>query len=405
MDRDLTRSPISLFKNPPFSAIAVMNFVRGMAFATIIIALALYADLFAASGVVAGLFGAAYAAVRLVVVVPTGRWIDVRDAKRVLIAGLAVQVFVLAGFVFVGSALQVVLLRAFQGIGSMMLYLAGTAISGSLGPQRQRGLWIGTYRNVSAFSGLAGDLVGGAMLFLLGFEPTWIVFVILSTVAVAFVVRYLPSRPVPGNDGTRSTLDQLRTLLRRRAIMALVMFRFSFSFCKMAVILFLPIFARIEFGMNALLIGGILAGGRLTKSIAQAYVGRLGDRVGRLHWFVLGGIALYAIGVALIPFAHAADGLLPGRQVAIAGRAETVPGAFFFLFGCYVILGAADSLRIPTSVTMFVREGEYQDAVGSSISLRSLSWQVGAVIGPLTVGWLIDSVSYAVAFWGPRSSP
>ena len=64
-----------------------------------------------------------------------------------------------------------------------------------------------------------------------------------------------------------------------------------------------------------------------------------------------------------------------------------------------MILGIADSLRIPTSVAMFVREGEYQDAVGSSISLRSVSWQIGATIGPLAIGVTTDLLSYTVAFW------
>ena len=321
-------TPASLFGVPAFTALAVMNFVRGMAFATVIVALALYADLFAVSGLVAGLFGTAYAFVRLVLVIPVGRWIDVRDAKRLLVAGLALQVVVFVGYVFVGSATQLVVLRAFQGISSITVYLAGTAIVGSLGPQEERGLWIGTYQNTSAFSRLSGDLVGAGFLFFLGFEPTWAIFVVLSTFATWYVLRHLPRDPVPSQDGSSSTVGKLVALLKRRAIMALVMFRLSFSFCKEAVIIFLPIFARLEFGMNALLIGGILAGGRLTKSIAQGYVGQLGDRVGRLHWFIVAGIVLYAIGTAMIPLAIYADEVIDPVVVSVAGVEETVPGPF-----------------------------------------------------------------------------
>lgn len=394
-----TQSQLDLFREPGFSALAVMNFVRGMAFATIIVALALYADLFDASGFIAGLFGTAYAFVRLVLVVPVGRWIDVRNAKRLLVIGLLLQVVALAGYVFVESALQLVGLRAFQGISSITVYLAGTAIVGSLGPERERGLWVGTYQNVTAFSKLSGDLLGAALLFFVGFEPTWAVFAVLSTLSVGYVISYLPAKPVPSDDGSSSTVGKLRRLLKRRAIMALVMFRFSFSFCKEAVLIFLPVFARLEFGMSALLIGGILAGGRFTKSVSQGYIGQIGDRVGRLHWFILAGIGLYAVGTAMIPLAVRADELIDPVALTIAGREETVPGAFFYLFFCYVILGIADSLRIPTSVTMFIREGEYQNAVGSSISLRSVSWQIGATIGPVAVGVMTDVLSYTAAFW------
>ncbi|WP_114579578.1 MFS transporter [Saliphagus sp. LR7] len=393
-----TRSQLRLFRNQGFAALAVMNFVRGMAFATIIVALALYADLFETSGFVAGLFGTAYAFVRLVLVVPVGRWIDVRDAKRLLVIGLVLQVVVLAGYVFVESALQLVGIRAFQGVSSITVYLAGTAIVGSLGPEGDRGLWVGTYQNVTAFSKLSGDLLGAGLLFFVGFESTWAIFVVLSTLSVGYVLKHLPAEPVPSDDSS-STAGKLLGLLKRRAIMALVAFRFSFSFCKEAVLIFLPVFARLEFGMNALLIGGILAGGRFTKSISQGYIGQLGDRVGRLHWFILMGIVLYAIGTAMIPLAVHADEFIDPVALTVAGREETIPGAFFVLFFCYVLLGIADSLRIPTSVTMFVREGEYQDAVGSSISLRSLSWQIGATIGPVAVGVMTDVLSYTAAFW------
>lgn len=78
------RSPIALFRDPEFVALASIRFVSGMAFATIIIALALYADLFEASGIAAGLFGSAYAVVRLVLVLPLGRKIDLGNSKRYL---------------------------------------------------------------------------------------------------------------------------------------------------------------------------------------------------------------------------------------------------------------------------------------------------------------------------------
>lgn len=399
MGKDTTQSSFSLVRQPGFSALAVMNFVRGMAFATIIVALALYADLFDVSGLVAGLFGSAYAFVRLVLVIPVGRWIDVRDAKRLLVGGLVLQIVVLAGYLFVGSATQLVALRAFQGISSITVYLTGTAIVGSLAPGHARGFWIGTYQNVTAFSKLSGDLLGAGLLFVIGFEPTWAIFVVLSTLSTGYVLRHLPAGPVPSEDGSSSTVGKLVDLLKRRAILALVMFRFSFSFCKEAVLIFLPVFARLEFGMSALLIGGILAGGRFTKSVAQGYIGQLGDRIGRLHWFILAGIGLYALGTAMIPMAVAVDERIGPVSLTLAGQDATVPGAFFFLFGCYVLLGIADSLRIPTSVMMFIQEGEYQDAVGSSISLRSVSWQIGATIGPLVVGVTTDVLSYTVAFW------
>jgi hypothetical protein len=49
-------------------------------------------------------------------------------------------------------------------------------------------------------------------------------------------------------------------------------------------------------------------------------------------------------------------------------------------------------------MALFVEEGEHFDAVAGSLSLRSISWKVGQVVGPVTVGALWDATSVFVAF-------
>ncbi len=371
-----------------------------MAFATIIIALALYADLFEASGIAAGLFGTAYAAVRLVLVLPLGRKIDLGNSKRYLLLGLVLNVLLLVGLTLVQTLEHVIFLRGFQAIGSIMLWVTGVAVVGEIAPDDGRGLWIGTYNQVRSIASLLGDVVGGALLFLYGFDVTYAVLIgltLLSTVAVFLFVRDDPGTRADPEDATG--IEALVRLLRRRAIGALVAFRFSFSFGKMAVIIFLPIYARTQFGMNAFLIGGILAGGKLTKGLAQGYVGEFADRVGREQWFIFAGTIGYALGTALIPAAPLASVVIDPVTIAAGGRELTLVPAFFLLFAAYSILGLADSLRLPTSMALFVEEGDHYDSVAASLSLRSVSWQVGAILGPLVVGAMFDFVSFLAGFW------
>ena len=398
----------SLFREPEFLALAAIKFASAMAFATILLALALYADEFAVSGAVAGLFGTAYALVRLGLVLPVGRYIDLGDAKKYLIAGVLLNAGVLVGYSFVASEWHVIFLRVLQSAGATVLIVGGTAVVGEIAPDDERGLWIGTHNQVGSAASLSGDLVGGALLYGLGFGPTWAVLTVLNVIAAGLAFMFL--RPEPGGrkdpeDG--SGLETYRTLLDRAAVRALVVFRFAFSFGKMAVILFLPIFARTEFGMNPLLIGGILAGGKLTKALAQGWVGSFADRIGREAYFVVAGTLLYAAGTALIPFATYADRFgaaltipVPAfAQVGDVGASIAIGAPFFVLFAAYAVLGLADSLRLPTSMSLFVKEGEHYDAVSSSLSLRSLSWQVGAVVGPVAIGSISDQFSYYEAFW------
>lgn len=370
-----------------------------MAFATIIIALALYADLFEASGLVAGLFGTAYAIVRLLIVLPLGRKIDLGNSKRYLLIGLVLNIVLLFGFTLVQTIEHVILLRGLQAIGAITLWITGVAVVGEIAPTTERGLWIGTYNQVRSVASLLGDLVGGALLFLYGFSITYTVLIILTIISTIAVFIYVRDDPGTRSDGDVTGIETITQLIKRRAIAALVVFRFAFSFGKMAVVIFLPIYARTEFGMSALLIGGILAGGKLTKGLAQGYVGELADRIGGLEWFVFAGTLGYALGTALIPAAGYVAGYSPPVIVHGLGQEITLVPAFFVLFTAYAILGIADSLRLPTSMALFVEEGEHYDAVAGSLSLRSVSWQIGAILGPLVVGVTFDHLSFLAGFW------
>jgi MFS family permease len=395
-----SRSPISLFRDPEFVALASARFVRGLSFATIIIALALYADEYAASGVVAGLFGTAYALSRLLFVLPVGRAIDVGGGKRYLVAGLAVNALLLVGYMQIGAIEHVVLLRALQGGGSALLVVTTTTVIGEVAPTEERGLWIGTSGQVKSVASLAGDLGGGALLYLYGFQTTYTVLIGVTAIATLLVILFVRRDPGVRTDADERTgIETYRRLLSQNAVRALVFFRLAFSFGKMAVIIFLPIFARTEFGMTSFAIGGILAGGRVTKALAQGYTGSVGDRMGNRSWFVLSGAGVYALGTALIPLAAVVSGIADPLSLAGFGRRLTVDPVWLWLFGCYVVLGIADSLRIPASVSMFVEEGEHYDAVAGSVSLRSVSWQLGAALGPFVVGGVIDYASVFAAFW------
>ena len=137
--------------------------------------------------------------------------------------------------------------------------------------------------------------------------------------------------------------------------------------------------------MNPFLVGVVLAGGKLTKSLLQGRVGSYTDRIGHKYQFVIAGALVYALGAAIIPLAEYAGKVFPTLSTNAFGGITLVP-AFFVLFGAFAIIGVADSLRLPASMALFVEEGEHFDAVAASLSLRSIGWKVGQVAGPFTVG-------------------
>jgi DHA1 family multidrug resistance protein-like MFS transporter len=382
---------LALLRDREFAALAGTAFARSQAYSTVIIALALYADVFETTGFVEGLFGTGFALVQFLIVLPLGRKVDTGNAKRWLLTGFTINVVVFVGFVLVQNAVHVVLIRMLQGVGASVLWITGATVVGEISPDEGQGLWLGSYNQVASFSSMIGDLLGGYLLYAYGFTLPYLVLTV--TTVASFLLVFFALRDDPGgqvNPGTVGGVEAFRSLLSLPMLRALVGFRFAFSFGKMATIIFLPIYARTTFGISAFAIGWILAGGKLSKGLLQGSVGTLTDRYGRKHHFVAVGALLYGLGVASIPLAGVAEGALPTVTVSLFGDTQVLGGAFFALFGAYSILGVADSIRLPASMSLFVDEGSRLDSVASAMSLRSISWKVGQIIGPVAVGTTID---------------
>ena len=392
-------SSLSLLRNREFAALAGTAFARSQAYSTILIALALYADIFQTSGFVEGLFGTGFALVQLLIVLPLGRKVDTGNAKHYLLAGFLVNVVVFVGFLFVDSAVHVILIRMLQGLGASLLWITGATVVGEISPDDQQGLWLGSYNQFASFSSLFGDLVGGYLLFAYGFTVPYLVLTAITLGAFALVFVFLRDNPGGRTDAADAGgIETFRSLLSLPMLRSLVGFRFAFSVGKMAVIIFLPIYARTSFGISAFAIGWIMAGGKLTKTVTQGIVGSLTDRWGQEHYFVAAGALLYGLGTAAIPLASYFEGRLSPVEVAVLGDTQVLGGAFFALFFAYSLLGVADSIRLPASMSLFVDEGTKYDSIASAMSLRSLSWKVGQVAGPVMVGTTMDVVSTEAGF-------
>jgi MFS family permease len=241
--------------------------------------------------------------------------------------------------------------------------------------------------------------MGGYLLYAYGFTEAYAVLSVITLGAFLLVWRFLRDDPGGGTPPSESGgVETFRSLLDLPMLRSLVVFRFTFSVGKMAVIIFLPIYARTAFGISAFAIGWIMAGGKATKAVTQGFVGGLTDRYGRRHGFVALGALLYGVGTAAIPLAAYFDGTVAPITVSYLGDSQTLGGAFFALFGAYSLLGVADSIRLPASMSLFVDEGEDRDSVASAMSLRSISWKVGQVVGPVIVGTTMDFTSTETGF-------
>lgn len=352
-----------------FIPLYITRFSISLGITTLLNFIAIYADLFEASGFWVGMFTTSYTTVQLVTLLPIG-WVSDRfNKKKILLGGLAVLAISYFCFIFVNGVVSLTVVRVIQGIG---LAAAGTtclAITGEFAPAEMRGKIIGTSNAWRLLSSALGSVAGGWMVQKWGFTPPYLV--LASATIISGVLTYV----FVEEDESRITQFTFKTHLTNRRIQSLAWFRSFYAFSVMMVRTYVPVFARLALSMSAFHVGLLLATEKLTNMLLQRYSGKISDRLGRFSILAVGGTT-YALGAIFIPFQSGFWGLM-----AING-----------------FLGVADSLREPASMALFADEGR-GSGIASSISLRSIIWQPGAILGPMIGGLLMDWVGFGYVFW------
>lgn len=159
----------------------------------------------------------AYAVVFGGVLLVAGRLADLRGARRVFVAGVAVfGVFSLAsGLAWSGGSLGVA--RALQGCGAALISPAALALLVRRFPgERGRAAALGVWGAVGALAAASGALVGGAAVALLDWRWIFLVNVPVAVLALA-CRRLLPCDPPPSS----GRIDLAGALLATAALMLL----------------------------------------------------------------------------------------------------------------------------------------------------------------------------------------
>ncbi|MBS3793253.1 MFS transporter [Candidatus Bipolaricaulota bacterium] len=331
--------------------------------------IAIYADLFEASGFWVGMFTTSYSTVQLVTLLPIG-WISDRfNKKKILLGGLAVLATSYVGFIFVSGVVSLTVTRVIQGIGFAAAGTTCLAITGELAPEETRGKIIGTSNAWRLLSSALGSVAGGWMVQRWGFTIPYLVL------AFATILSALLTYIFVEEDEARITGFTFKAHITNRRIQSLAWFRSFYAFSVMMVRIYVPVFARLALSLSAFQVGALLATEKLTNMLLQRYSGKISDQLGRFTILSVGGSA-YALGAIFIPFQSGFWGL-----IAING-----------------FLGVADSLREPASMALFAEEGQ-GSGIASSISLRSIIWRPGSIIAPLIGGLIMDWVGFGYVFW------
>jgi predicted MFS family arabinose efflux permease len=346
-----------------------MVFVDTMFFAALTPLLPDYADDFNLSKAGAGVLSAAYPAGALVAGLPGGIATARLGARPVAIAGLlliAVTTFV---FATADSIWLLDVSRFAQGVGSAGAWTAGLTWLLGVTPSERRGQTIGTAMAAAIVGALFGPVLGGVAA-VVG-APVAFGTAALAAVGLAVWALATPAPPPAEAQPFGVLLGALRS---KRVVLA-------FWLVALPALLFgtLSVLAplRLEvLGFSAVAIGALWLGTAALEAVANPWIGRISDRVGRFPPMRISVLAA-AVVTALLPW----------------------PGSGFVLAALVVAAGVSFGSFWTPAMSLLADEAEHRGLdYAYAFAVINLAWAPGQALGASGAGGLAHVTSDAVPY-------
>jgi len=359
------------------AVLSAVAFAVAVGFGVVAPAIPVFARDFGVGRAAAGAVISAFAFMRLVSALASGRLVN-RVGERVVLAsgiGIVAVSSALAGLA--QSYTQLLLLRGIGGIGSAMFTVSAISLLLRVVDADQRGRAMSRWQTGFLLGAIAGPAIGGPLTDVSLRAPF---FVYAGTLAVAggigmlFLTRSdLHAREAAATPTTSTTLGQALRVSGYRAALAASLGNGWVLFGVRSSLIPLFVTDAEGIGASATWVGIGLFVSAATQGISLLFVGSFTDRVGRRPGMIAGA-ALSTVSM----LALAASDSLAVYAVAMAG------------FG----VGAAFLTVAPSAAVGDVVSGRG----GTVVAAFQMAADFGAVVGPLAAGALADSYSYGAAF-------
>ena len=387
----IRRTPLLKGLPKEVAVLSVIAFFVAIGFGILAPALPIFAKTFGVTALQASAVISVFALMRFVFAPVAGILVDRLGERIVLTSGLLIVATssVIAGFS--QTYLQLVAFRGIGGIGSSMFTVSALALLLRVVDSSQRGRAASAFQGGFLLGGVAGPAVGGIVVAFSIRAPFFVYAAALfmaALVTLVFLTRAkLLAREEAVSHGQNNRMQELRGALKDKAYQAalgsnLITGFVSFGLRSSVVPLFV---------VEGLQRGASLSGfGFLAAAAVQALVllpaGRMADTQGRRKALLYGTFAT-AIGMVVLTLSDAAvNGL---------GQAAMLGTILFLVSMAIQGFGAAFLGSAPSAVIGDVMGGKKGGIVVATFQMMS---DVGAVIGPLAAGLLVDLFDFSWAF-------
>lgn len=356
--------------------LAVVAFCVALGFGIVAPAIPLFALQFGVSSTAAGAVVSAFALMRFVSGLGSGRLVDRVGERAALVGGIAVVAVssLVAGLSV--SYPQLLVLRGIGGVGSAVFTIAATSLLLRVAAASQRGRTQSVYRGGFLLGGILGPALGGAVV---GVSLRAPFFLYAATLVLAGLAgALLLPKGGPGDaEGELGVDTDVRTTLAEAlaapAYRAALVGNFATGFSVLGVrSTLVPLLVVQGLHLKPSWIGAAFLVSALVQAVLLLPAGRAVDTVGRRPTLVAGGLTTAAALVALAAAVGPVSLLLAMTVFGVGGA----------------LLGVA-----PAAIVGDVVQGRG----GTAVAVWQMASDFGSIIGPLAAGLLVDRASFAVA--------
>lgn len=299
---------------------------------------------------------------------------DSRGRRTVLLPGLAL--FIAGSLVCLLAQSYALFLvgRIIQACGISVGSVIAAAVIGDIYPPDERSHAMSVNQLVVFLGPVFGPVIGGLVASYLHWQWAFGVLIVAGIIVLLFDQRLLPETLSGSNEGSRLTLDRIRTVVRNRSARSILFLGFSQFYGYYEFLVFLPMLSE-RFGLSTAekglvfvpLTAGILAG----ITVAKRWLG---------HWQAarIIRVASYAIAVNVLAL-----------WLLLATDTLSLPllAASMLLYG--MLLGAS----LPAQSTMLVNLFRHDRA--TAMGIYNFTRFMGASAGPMLGAIFVSSFGNA----------
>lgn len=356
--------------------LVAISFVIALGFGIVAPALPTFARSFDVSVTAASIVISAFAFMRLAFAPVSGKLVSALGERPVYIWGIIVVGLSTGACALAANYWQLLVLRALGGVGSTMFTVSAVALLIRLTPPALRGRSTGLWTSSFLLGSVSGPLFGGGLI-AISLRAPFVVYAVALFVAAAVAQLSLQRSavvgPTPATDVASLTVRQA---WRQPAYRAALASNFAHGWAVYGVrVSLVPLFVVEALHRAQALAGVALSVFAVGTITVLMFSGRLADSLGRRLPMVVGL-------------------LVTGGATIWLGFTSGVPG---FMVAA-LLAGAGTGLVSPAQGATVADVIGSQAKGGPVLATVQMTADIGAILGPIAAGVLVDQLSYPAAF-------